>query len=73
MRTLDGPGIAIEVRDRVVVASKCQWLIGEESLKDLDGLFQAFDARPCTFESDACLFILRAEPSRSNPKLESSI
>ena len=73
VRSLHGPGKTIEVRDRIVGACVGQWLADKESLEDVDGLFQAAYAYTRAFECHTGLFVLAAEPSRANPKLESPL
>jgi hypothetical protein len=63
VRPMDRPGKAIEVRDSVVAAVECQWLIGKESLEDVNGLFKTTYAGPRAVEGYTGLIVLRAEPS----------
>src|SRR5256714_13547767 len=73
VRPLDRFGKSTEVCGRIVVASEAQWLVGKEPLQHVDTLFQPAHAHSCWLKGQASLLVLGTQPTRSNPKLESSI
>src|SRR6266446_2964198 len=63
MRSLDRFGKPIEVRNGVVRARECQWLVGEEALQDMESFFQAPHAYSWGIKQHPGLLILGSQPS----------
>jgi len=48
------------------------WLVGEQSLEDLQGLLETINARAWRIEREPCLLIFAAHPACPQSKFEAS-